>query len=244
MNKEQLALSISNLTVQYHHQTALSQINLNIPQGVLVGILGPNGAGKSTLVKAALGLIKPQCGTIRFFDQPLNSVKGQIGYVPQRESVDWDFPITVRDLVLLGRYGKIGLFRKPKVTDYQIVDRCLQEVDLSEYSDRQIGQLSCGQQQRAFIARAFAQEAQMYFMDEPFSGIDLSTEHMLVDLLKNFSKKQNKTLFVVHHDLNTVQNYFDWVIMLNKKLISVGEVTATYTADNIKSTFSSSSDYV
>ncbi len=232
------ALSITHLTVGYHQHIALSQISFNIPEGVLVGILGPNGAGKSTLLKAALGLVKPQSGSIRFFGQTLGDFKGNIGYVPQRETVDWDFPITVHDLVLMGRYGKIGLFRKPQQTDYLITRRCLEQVGLESLSDRQISQLSCGQQQRAFIARAFAQEASLYFMDEPFSGIDLNTEYMLVDLLKEFSRIQKKTIFVVHHDLNSVEKYYDWVILLNTKLVAAGEVEKTFTPENIKLTYS------
>src|SRR5262249_52794693 len=149
----------------------------------------------------------------------LSQFKGNIGYVPQRETIDWSFPITVHDLVLMGRYGKIGLCRRPKKLDYDITKSCLEQLDLLNYADRQISQLSCGQQQRAFIARAFAQEASIYFMDEPFAGIDLNTEILLVNLLKNFSKEKKTTFLIVHHDLHSVPNYFDWIVMLNKKLI-------------------------
>lgn len=240
----QIALSISHLSVYYHRHLALSNINLKIPQGLLVGIIGPNGAGKSTLVKAALNLIKPQKGRVEFFGQTIDKVQGQIGYVPQRESVDWDFPITVHDLVMMGRYGKIGLCRRPGKSDNEITRQCLEKVSLTSQADRQISQLSCGQQQRAFIARAFAQDASIYFMDEPFAGIDLTTERLLVDLLKQLAREQNKTVFVVHHDLHNLAAHYDWIIMLNTELIAVGDVKTVFTPENMEQTFQSRDFYV
>ncbi len=234
-----MALSISDLTVSYGSNPALFQINLDIPEGLLIGIIGPNGAGKSTLIKTAIGLIKPSFGSLKFFGQSRNKFKGQIGYVPQRETVDWDFPITVHDLVLMGRYGKIGLLRRAKQTDYQVAQYCLEKVGLQEYSHRQIGQLSCGQQQRAFIARALAQEASLYFMDEPFSGVDLATEGVMINLLKQLTVKDKKTIFVVHHDLHTITKYYDWVIMLNTVLVAAGSVQNVFNPENIEIAFKS-----
>lgn len=242
-NNADIALSTENLTVRFHRHLALSKINLCIPKGLLVGIIGPNGAGKSTLVKTALGLIKPQTGKVAFFGQPIENFKGQIGYVPQRESIDWDFPINVHDLVLMGRYGKIGLCRKPSRIDYEITRKCLEDVSLTAYSDRQISQLSCGQQQRAFIARAFAQEASVYFMDEPFAGIDLTAEANLIGLLKKLIREQNKTIFVVHHDLHDLALHYDWIIMLNTELVAFGEVKKVFTPENIEQTFKSRDFY-
>ncbi len=240
----QKALSIIDLTVSYHRHLALSNIHLQVPKGILVGIIGPNGAGKSTLVKAALNLIPRQSGKVEFLGQPIDKIQNQIGYVPQRESVDWDFPLTVQDLVLMGRYGKIGLCRRPGKIDYEIAHECLEQVDLTSLAHRQIGELSCGQQQRAFIARALAQEASIYFMDEPFAGIDITTEKLLVDLLKQMTRNQQKTLFVVHHDLHNLAEHYDWIIMLNTELVAAGEVHAVFTSENIAKTFKSRDFYV
>ena len=176
------------------------------------GIVGPNGAGKSTLIKASLGLIKPISGKIEYFNLPLKDVQKRIAYVPQRQSVDWDFPITVRDLVLMGRYGRLGPLRWPRKADWAAADRYLEMVGMGPYAGRQISQLSGGQQQRVFIARALLQEADIYFMDEPFAGVDLATEKVIMNILSNL-KSEGKTVFVVHHDLNTVESYFDWVVL-------------------------------
>jgi manganese/zinc/iron transport system ATP- binding protein len=230
---EKPALSITDLYVNYNLQPALSNIHLDIPQGLLIGIIGPNGAGKSTLLKTALGLIKPSRGKVEFFGQSIEKLKGLIGYVPQRETVDWDFPVTVHDLVLMGRYSHIGLFKRPSSTDYQITQECLSKVGLASYSQRQIRQLSCGQQQKAFIARAFAQQATVYFMDEPFAGVDLATETLLI------TQEQKKTVFVVHHDLHNIDIYYDWIIMLNTELIAVGNIKDVFTAENKERTFRS-----
>lgn len=232
-------LDLQHLNVNYGKTPVLWDITLSIPSGCLVGIIGPNGAGKSTLIKAILGLVKPLSGKVELFGQPLKFVKKRVGYVPQRESVDWDFPITVRDLVLMGRYGKIGLFNRPKPDDYAAVDRYLDMVGMIPYSDRQISQLSGGQQQRAFLARALAQEADVYFMDEPFGGVDMATESIVIDLLKQL-KNQGKTVFVVHHDLNNVESYFDWVIMLNMRLVAYGNVQQVFDQHNLNMTFGKS----
>jgi manganese/zinc/iron transport system ATP- binding protein len=237
--KEAPALKVSHLTVNYDKTPVLWDISLSIPQGVVVGIVGPNGAGKSTFIKTALDLIKPISGKVEFFGLPLKQVRQQVAYVPQRESVDWDFPITVRDLVLMGRYGRLGLFNWPRPADRAAVDRYLDIVGMSAYADRQISQLSGGQQQRVFLARSLIQEADIYFMDEPFTGVDLATETVIVQLLHEL-KAKGKTVFVVHHDLSTVERYFDWGILLNMRLIACGEIKEVFNSQTLNSTYGKS----
>lgn len=237
--KEQAALSTQHVTVNYDRTPVLWDINLSIPPGQLVGIVGPNGAGKTTLIKAVLDLVPSLSGKVTFFGESLRQVRSRVAYVPQRETVDWDFPITVRDLVLMGRYGKLGLFRWPRKADYAAVDHYLSLVDMAEYRDRQISQLSGGQQQRVFLARALLQEADIYFMDEPFAGIDLGTEKTLVQIMCQLRDK-GKTVFVVHHDLNTVESYFDWLIMLNMRLVASGPVKEVFTPDTLNATYGKS----
>ncbi len=232
MEENSNALEIHHLTVNYDKTPVLWDISLFIPLGKLIGIIGPNGAGKSTLIKAALGLVKPLSGKILYFDQHLNSVRKKVAYVPQRESVDWEFPVTVRDLVIMGRYGRLGLFKRPREADWAAADRYLEMVGMKEYAHRQISQLSGGQQQRAFLARALLQEADVYFLDEPFSGVDLATEKIIMQLLKQL-RDQGKTVFVVHHDLNTVETYFDWIILLNMRLIAYGPTDKNFTTQNL-----------
>lgn len=233
------AVQAYQLTVNYDKTPVLWDISLAIPPGVLVGIIGPNGAGKSTFIKTALGLIKPMAGKIEFFGKPLKQMRQKVAYVPQRESVDWDFPITVRDLVLMGRYGRLGLFHWPRAADKAAAHHYLEMVGMSNYADRQISQLSGGQQQRVFIARALLQEADIYFMDEPFSGIDMATEGVIIEILRKLRLK-GKTVFVVHHDLAVVERYFDWVMMLNMRLIACGEVNKVFNANNLNSTYGKS----
>lgn len=230
------ALEVKQLTVNYGNIPVLWDISVQIPKGVMVGVIGPNGAGKSTLVKSALGLVSPLSGKVEFFGQPLKTMRQHIAYVPQRESVDWEFPVTVRDLVVMGRYGKLGILKKPREADWIAVDHCLETVGMSAYATRQISQLSGGQQQRAFIARALLQEADIYFLDEPFAGIDIASETMIVHLIQKLRDK-GKTIFVVHHDLNTVEHYFDWTILLNLKLIASGPVEESFTPKNLMKTY-------
>lgn len=232
MNKEIPALEISELTVNYERAAALWNISLKVPQGKLVAIIGPNGAGKSTLIKAALGLIKPLSGCVSFFGKSLNQVRKRVAYVPQRESVDWDFPITVFDLVLMGRYGKIGLFKRITKEDKEAVRKYLEMVGLENYSQRQISQLSGGQQQRAFLARALIQESDLYFMDEPFTGIDITSTNVILDILKQL-KESGKSVFIVHHDLESVSQTFDWAILLNMRLVAQGDVQSVLTPQHI-----------
>lgn len=233
------ALQVHQLTVNYDKTPVLWDISLSVPQGKIVGIIGPNGAGKSSFIKTALNLLQPISGKIEFFGSPLKQVRRRIAYVPQRETVDWDFPITVRDLVTMGRYGVLGLFKWPRKADYAAADNYLEKVGMSAYAKRQISQLSGGQQQRIFIARALVQEADIYFMDEPFAGIDAASEAAIMNILRQLREK-GKTVFVVHHDLNTVESYFDWIIMLNMRLVACGPVTEVFNADTLNSTYGKS----
>ncbi|GAB4226092.1 MAG: metal ABC transporter ATP-binding protein [Chlamydiales bacterium] len=236
---EKFALSIEQLSVNYGNTPVLWDVNLSVPKGKMVGIVGPNGAGKSTLIKAALGLLKPISGKISFFGKPIHQVRQNIAYVPQRETVDWDFPITVLELVLMGRYGKLGLLRWPRKADRAAAEHYLELVDMAQYANRQISQLSGGQQQRVFLARALLQEAEIYFMDEPFTGVDLATENALVHVMRQLLK-EGKTLFVVHHDLNTVEEYFDWVILLNMRLVACGPLEMVFNTDTLNATYGKS----
>jgi manganese/zinc/iron transport system ATP- binding protein len=233
------ALQVHQLTVNYDKTPVLWDISLEIPKGQIVGIIGPNGAGKSTFIKTALGLIQPISGKIEFFGSPLSECRRRVAYVPQRESVDWDFPITVRDLVMMGRYGMLGLCKWPRKADAAAVDHCLDLMGIAQYGGRQISQLSGGQQQRAFIARALVQEADIYFMDEPFAGIDMATETVIMGILRQLQAK-GKTVFIVHHDLNTVENYFNWVIMLNMRLVACGPVIEAFNPDTLNMAYGKS----
>lgn len=233
------ALQVHQLTVNYDKTPVLWDISLEVSAGKIVGIVGPNGAGKSTFIKTALGLLQPISGKIEFFGKPLKEVRRRIAYVPQRETVDWDFPITVRDLVLMGRYGSLGMFRWPRKADWSSVDHYLDIVGMASYAERQISQLSGGQQQRVFIARALVQEADVYFMDEPFSGVDMGTESAIMHILRQL-KDKGKTVFVVHHDLNTVEKYFDWLIMLNMRLVACGSVKEVFNPDTLNATYGKS----
>jgi manganese/zinc/iron transport system ATP- binding protein len=234
-----LALQAYQLTVNYDKTPVLWDISLEIPAGVIVGVIGPNGAGKTTFIKTSLGLVQPISGKVEFFGQTIKEVRRRIAYVPQRNSVDWDFPVTVKDLVLMGRYGSLGLFRWPRKADLAATHHALEIVGMESYANRQISQLSGGQQQRVFIARALVQEADVYFMDEPFAGVDMATEAALINVLRHL-KEKGKTVFVVHHDLNTVESYFDWIIMLNMRLIACGKVTEVFNADTLNSTYGKS----
>lgn len=230
------ALDVDLLTVSYEKTPVLWDISLQIPQGELVGIIGPNGAGKSTFIKSVLGLVRPLSGTISFFNQPLDKARQKIAYIPQKEAVDWEFPITVQELVLMGRYGTLGLFKRPREADYQAVGRYLDMVGLTPFKDRQINQLSGGQQQRAFLARALIQEAEIYFLDEPFTGIDAGTELVMIQILKNLTSL-GKTVFVVNHDLSNIKSLFSWLILLNLRLVASGPTGSVFTTENLKQTY-------
>jgi manganese/zinc/iron transport system ATP- binding protein len=234
--KKKNVLEIEDLTVAYAENPVLWDVDLNIPEGQLVAIVGPNGAGKTTLIKAALGLVPRISGRIRFFPSDGEKPATDIAYVPQSESVDWDFPATVLDVVLMGRYGHLGWIRRPRSEDYEIARDMLRKVGMMDYSARQISQLSGGQQQRVFLARALAQQADLYLMDEPFKGVDARTELAIVDLLRNI-QNQGKTVVAVHHDLQTVKEYFNWVVLLNIQVIASGPMRDTFSEENIRLTY-------
>jgi manganese/zinc/iron transport system ATP- binding protein len=229
----QPAIAIHDLTVAYRSRPVLWDIDLTVPAGVLLAIVGPNGAGKTTLIRAILGLLKPIAGAVQIFGKPARQQRGQVAYVPQRTSVDWDFPTTVRDVVLMGTYGTLGWFRRPGKEQVRVAEEALKRVGMQEFAHRQIRQLSGGQQQRVFLARAFAQHAPIYLMDEPFQGVDATTETTLVKLLKEL-RDNGKTVLVVHHDLQTVRDYFDHVALLNVRKIASGPVSTTFTDENIR----------
>jgi manganese/zinc/iron transport system ATP- binding protein len=229
-------LDVHDLTVAYHRKPVLWDIDLMIDRPSLVGIVGPNGAGKSTLIKAILGLVPVASGSVRVFGQPVAKVRRQIGYVPQRETVDWDFPINVLDLVLMGTYGRLGWIRRPGRVDRGWAFECLEKVGLRHLAKQQIGQLSGGQQQRAFLARALGQRADVYFMDEPMAGVDAATERAIFTLLKEL-REEGRTVFVVHHDLRTVSKYFDQLVLLNMRVVASGPTGTVSTHENLRKTY-------
>lgn len=229
-------LEVHDLTVAYHKKPVLWDIDMTLPKGALIGIVGPNGAGKSTLIKAIMGLIPVASGYVRVFDRQIDKVRDRVSYVPQRGTVDWDFPASVMDVVLMGRYNKIGLFKNPKKTDRRLALEALQKVGLEAFQNRQISELSGGQQQRVFLARALTQQADLYLMDEPFAGVDAATEKAIIALLREISAS-GKTVFVVHHDLQSVSRYFDWLIMLNTRLVASGKVENVFTQELIQKTY-------
>lgn len=234
--RDKVALSIDDLTVAYDEKPAIWDIDLDVPAGVLMAIVGPNGAGKSTLIKAALNLIPRAAGTVAFYGQPYERARPLVGYVPQRGSVDWDFPTSVLDVVTMGLYGKLGWFRRPGRAERELALAALEQVGLLDYANRQISELSGGQQQRTFLARALVQEAQIYFMDEPFAAVDAVTENAIVNILRELNKR-GKTVLVVHHDLQTVVEYFDWVTLLNIEVIASGRTSETFTLTNLRKTY-------
>ena len=229
-------LEIHDLTVAYQRKPVLWGIDLEVPPGQLVGIVGPNGAGKSTLIKAALGLLPVSSGWVKIFGAPGKKNLKRVGYVPQRESVDWDFPVTVMDVVLMGRYGRLGLIRRPGAQDHAIARECLDKVKMLPFANRQIANLSGGQQQRVFLARALAQESDLYFMDEPFAGVDAATEAAIIALLHEL-KEKGKTLMVVHHDLPTARNYFDMLLLLNMRVVAFGPTEEVFTYELLQQTY-------
>jgi len=233
------ALEVHQLTVNYDRTPVLWDLTLQVPTGKIVGIIGPNGAGKSTFLKTMMGLLKPLSGRVHFFGHSLKKQRQRIAYIPQRESVDWDFPITVLELVVMGRYGRLGLLRWPRKADRVAALHYLEKVGMAQYAERQISQLSGGQQQRVFIARALMQDADIYLLDEPFVGIDMATEQVVIGLLRQL-RDQGKTVFVVHHDLNDVEGYFDWVIMLNMRLIACGSVDEVFNSETLHVTYGKS----
>ena len=228
-----LAIEVADLTVAYRDQPVLWDVDLNVSSGVLMAIVGPNGAGKTTLIKAILGLVSPAAGRILIYGQPYTDQRRLVGYVPQRGSVDWDFPTSVLDVVMMGCYGSLGWGRRPGRRERAQGMTALENVGMLDFADRQISQLSGGQQQRVFLARALVQEAQVYFMDEPFQGVDATTERAIVALLQDL-RAAGKTVIAVHHDLQTVADYFDSVTLLNVRRIASGPVEEVFTEQNLR----------
>ncbi|NQX76211.1 metal ABC transporter ATP-binding protein [Gilvibacter sp.] len=233
---EKIAVSVDDLTVAYNYKPVLWDIDLAIPEGVLMAIVGPNGAGKSTLIKAILGIIDPIAGSVGIYGKPYEDQRQLVAYVPQKGSVDWDFPTTALDVVMMGTYGSLGWIKRPGKAQKKAALEALEKVGMLPFKNRQISQLSGGQQQRIFLARALVQNAAIYFMDEPFQGVDATTEKAIVNILKEL-RKTGKTVIVVHHDLQTVPEYFDWVTFLNVKKIATGPVSTIFNDDNLTKTY-------
>ncbi len=225
-----------NLTVIYDKKPAVWNIDFTLPTGKIIGIMGPNGSGKSTLLKAIMGIIEPNIGYSKIFDQELDDVRTRVSYVPQRQSVDWDFPASVKDVVAMGRFATKGMFKRLNSEDNKIIEESLQKVNMLSFSNRQISQLSGGQQQRVFLARAIAQNADIYLMDEPFVGVDAGTEQAIINLLKSM-RDAGKTLLVVHHDLHTAQDYFEHMVLLNTRLVAEGPTEKVFTKEILTETY-------
>jgi len=230
--KSEIAIDISGLNVSYTSKRILTNIYLSIESGRSYGLIGPNGAGKSTLLKAILGLIDSYSGKITVLGDSIDNVRPKITYVPQKDEIDFSFPASVYDIVMMGRYPHKGLFQRLEEQDKSIVNKTLQTLEIEDLKDRQIGKLSGGQQQRVFIARALAQEAEIFLFDEPFVGVDITSERIITDVMKSLVK-QGKTLITVHHDLTSISSYFDSVIMINQRLIAAGSVEKVFNQENL-----------
>lgn len=229
-------ITVKNLTVTYNRKPAIKGINLSISSGKIIGIIGPNGAGKSTLIKGILGFLPNDTGEVRIFGEPVQDVMKRISYIPQKEQFDWDFPINVYDVVIMGRYPYLSLFGRPGKNDNEITIKSLEKLEMLKYKDTQIRNLSGGQQQRIFLARALAQQSDIYFMDEPFVGVDAKTEAAIFKLIKEL-KEEGKTILIVHHDLSRVKDYFDELILINQTLIAAGPTEKVFTKENIEKTY-------
>jgi len=229
-------LEVHDLTVAYGNQPVLWDVDLALPEGSLIAVVGPNGAGKSTLLKAVLGIVKPITGWVKVYGESYEERRSWVGYVPQRESVDWDFPTNALDVVSMGLYGQVGWLKRLTKAHRETALHCLDQVGIRHLANRQISQLSGGQQQRVFLARALAQDARLYLMDEPFAGVDATTERAILDLLKELRDK-GRTVVAVHHDLQTVAEYFDYVVLLNMRLVACGPIAETFTDENLQRTY-------
>lgn len=230
------ALTVENLCVAYNRKNVLENVSVVVPTGRLTAIIGPNGAGKSTFLKAILNQLPNKVGKVEILGTLFAPKSLIVGYVPQRNAVDWDFPTNALDIVLMGRYGHMGLFKRPSKQDKILSLQALESVGMQDFADQSIGQLSGGQQQRVFLARALAQNADVYFLDEPFAGVDAATEKTIIDILKNL-KEQGKSIFVVHHDLQTVQEYFDYTILLNQTILASGPTKEVFTPEQVQKTY-------
>ena len=236
MSGEAPALEVEDLTVAYRYEPVLWDIDMAIPSGVLAAIVGPNGAGKTTLMRTIMGLIRPVAGEVRVFGDTLAAGRRRIGYVPQRAGLDWDFPTDVLDLVTMGTYGRLGWLRRPDAEARETALAALERVDMADFAGRHIGALSGGQQQRILLARALAQQADIYLMDEPFQGVDAVTERTIVGLLQAL-RGGGRTVIVVHHDLQTVPDYFDWVTLINVRCLASGPVADVFNDENLRATY-------
>ncbi len=232
----EVPLAIHDLTVAYQRKPVLWDIELNLPEGKLIGMVGPNGAGKSTLLKACLDLVPRTSGWAHIYGVPYRKARHRVAYVPQRESVDWDFPVSALDVVAMGSYRRLGWFRRVNATESQRAMEALEQVGIAHLAYRQISQLSGGQQQRVFLARALMQDADLYLMDEPFAAVDAATEQAIVDVLRRLSS-EGKTCLVVHHDLATVTSYFDWIVLINLRIVAAGPTAETFTRENLQKTY-------
>lgn len=231
-------IQIENLIMNYGDRPVLDRLSFALPQGIRCAIVGPNGAGKSTLLKGILGLLRPVAGEIRIFGEPIDRVRKRIAYVPQRSSVRWDFPTTAADVVLMGRYAQIGLFRRPKKEDLRRVAESMEEMRLTELADRQISELSGGQQQRVFLARALASDAELFILDEPLAGVDDVTEHIIINRFKEL-QREGKSVLSVHHDLSTIEAYFDYIVAIGES-VTAGSLSSVNLSDLLFHTFHSS----
>ncbi|SJM50098.1 metal ABC transporter ATP-binding protein [Gulosibacter sp. 10] len=231
-----LACRTENLGVAYRAEPVLRAVDFRVPQGVVMGIVGPNGAGKSTLIKAMLGLVKPLTGTVEFFGGPLSRARGRVGYMPQSTSVDWDFPTTVLDVVTMGTYGGLGWIRRPGRRERARALEALEQTGIADLAPRQIGELSGGQRQRVFLARTLVQAPDLYFMDEPFQGIDAKSQQAIVDVLHSL-REAGRTVVIVHHDLATVRDYCDHVTLLNRGIVASGPVDEAFTREHIRAAY-------
>jgi manganese/zinc/iron transport system ATP- binding protein len=229
-------LAVRGMTVSYGQTPAVFSVDMSVQEGAMTAIIGPNGAGKSTLLKAALGVLKPLAGQAHVYGKPLASQRHRIAYVPQRASVDWDFPTRVSDVVLKGLHRELGLLRRVRKQHLDRAMSCLERVGMADFADRQIGQLSGGQQQRVFLARALAQNANLYLLDEPFAGVDAATEKAIISVLKSL-REEGRTVVAVHHDLATVAEYFDRVFLINTRKVAEGPVATTFTAENLNTAY-------
>jgi manganese/zinc/iron transport system ATP- binding protein len=233
---ETYPIHVEDLTVAYREEPVLWDVDLDVPEGTLMAIVGPNGAGKSTLIKAILGLVQPAAGRVMIYGRPYPEQRRLVAYVPQRGSVDWDFPTNALDVVMMGRYGQLGWLKRPGEPEREMAQAALAQVDMEAYAGRQISQLSGGQQQRVFLARALVQQAQIYLMDEPFQGVDATTERAIVTVLQKL-RSDGRTVVAVHHDLETVPEYFDRVLLLNVRAIASGLVGEIFTPQNLRRTY-------
>lgn len=233
------AIEIDHLTVTYRDRPVLWDVDVHMPRASMGAVVGPNGSGKSTLLRAALGLVPADSGRIAILGEPSAKARSRVAYVPQREAVDWDFPVTVREVVEMGRYGSLGWFRRMRGGDRRVVDEALERVGMTPFAKRQIGQLSGGQRQRVFIARALAQEAELLVLDEPFAGVDMRTERAIMRLLRSLRDEEGRSILIVHHDLDTVREAFDWALLLNVRPIAAGPADEVLTSENLRRAYGS-----